>query len=138
MHTIYIRDLHISATHGYYSFEKETSQTFIVSITVHLSAWSSTDSLTETLNYESLREIAIVTLSRSPKNLLETLVDEIAEKILLFPKVQSVFVSLEKPDIFPDCVAGVSILKEKSHLAQEQKMISIPRHIKMKVTQHEA
>lgn len=138
MHTIYIRDLRISATHGYYSFEKEKNQTFIVSITVHVSEWSSEDSLADTLNYESLREIAIGTLFRSPKNLLETLVEEIAEKILTLPKVQSVFVSLEKPDIFPDCTAGVSLTKEKNHLEQEQKTISVPRRTKMIETPREA
>lgn len=138
MHTIYIRDLRISALHGYYSFEKEKTQTFIVSITVHVSKWSLQDTLEETLNYESLRELAIKVLSRSPKNLLETLVDEIAENILTFPNVQSVFVSLEKPDIFPDCVAGVSVMKKKTQAAQVSKMISAPHRAQTPQTLHEA
>ncbi len=113
MHTIYVRDLHVSATHGYYSFEKVKAQTFIVSISAMVDDWSSQDDLKETLNYELLRDLAIETLSQSPKNLLETLANSLVEKTLLLPKVFQATVSLEKSDIFPDCIAGVSLTKRK-------------------------
>lgn len=113
MHTIYIRDLRVSATHGCYSFEKEKPQTFVVSITATVNDWSHHDSLEETLNYELLRNIAHAVLAESPKNLVETLADEMADKVLAFSQIESVTVSLEKHGIFPDCVAGVSVIKKK-------------------------
>ena len=113
MHTIYIRDLIVSATHGYYSFEHEKEQRFKVSVTVTVSDWSHGDVIEETINYELLRNVAIKVLATSPKRLLETLADEITEHVLKLATVTSSTVTLEKIEIFPDCVAGVSVTKNK-------------------------
>lgn len=108
MHTIYIRDLSVTATHGCYSFEKETPQQFLVSVSVHVKDWSHHDDLISTLNYEIIRGTAIAILSAAPKNLLETLADEMCDAIIKNKQALSVTVTLEKPSIFPDCVPGVT------------------------------
>lgn len=113
MHTIYIRDLIVSATHGYYSFEHEKEQQFKVSVSVVVNHWSYEDTIEETVNYELLRNVAIKVLDTSPKRLLETLADEITVHVLKLAPVISSTVTLEKIEIFPDCIAGVSVTKHK-------------------------
>lgn len=114
MHTIYIRDLRVSAIHGYYSFEKEKPQSFVVSIYADVDDWSHDDKLEETLNYESVRSVAITVLLESPKNLLETLADNIATRVLEYAQVISCKVTLEKSKIFDDCVPGITLTKMKA------------------------
>jgi dihydroneopterin aldolase len=63
-----------------------------------------------------LRNIAHEVLAESPKNLLETLADEMADKVLDFSKVELTTVTLEKHGIFPDCIPGVSVTKKREGL----------------------
>ncbi len=125
MYTIYIRDLHVSATHGYYSFEKEKSQSFVISIYVVVDDWSHDDKLEETLNYENIRNVAITVLQESPKNLLETLADDIATRVLNNNRTISCKVQLEKSRIFDDCVPGVTLTKAKTQQVLVPQIVSL-------------
>ena len=115
MDTIYIHNYTVTAKHGYYKEEHAKSQRFILNIEVScdLSTAGSTDNIKETLNYEYIRNHAHGVLMKSPHNLLESLAGEIAEILLAHPKVLSIRVDISKPDIWNDCVPGISIVRSK-------------------------
>ncbi len=116
MDTIFLRDYTVVAKHGYYRAEHEKSQRFIVSVAVSTNVRSAgvSDDLTETLNYEVLREIVNDVLTRSPYNLVESLAEDIAEKVLILPKALRVEVEILKPDVWGDCIPGVKIVRQNN------------------------
>lgn len=114
MDTIFIKNYTIEATHGYYKEEHFKKQTFIVSVCayVDIKKAGENDDLRETLNYEHLRKYIHEVLSESPHNLLESLSEDIAKKVLVH-NVISVEVEIQKPDVWRDCVPGVKITRKK-------------------------
>ncbi len=113
--TIYLKNYTVVAKHGYYKEEHTKAQRFLVSVIVWVDVQSAgkSDNLKETLNYELLRTIVHDVLMKSPHNLVESLAEEIAERILHHPKITSVQVDIAKPDVWSDCTPGVSIVRNK-------------------------
>jgi dihydroneopterin aldolase len=103
---IYLRDYTVVAKHGYYKEEHAKPQRFVVSITADTSLENAgtTDILGETVNYEQLRNIAHEVLMQSPKDLIESLAEEIALRVLALARVDQVIVQIEKPDVWIDSV----------------------------------
>lgn len=116
MDTVFIENYVLEAKHGYYKEEHSKKQKFIVSVFVHLDTKKSgiTDDLHETLNYETIRMYIHDVLMESPHNLVESLAEEIAERLLKH-KITSVEVEIKKPDVWSDSVPGVKILRNNNH-----------------------
>ena len=114
MDIVFVENCIVTAKHGYYKEEHAKEQRFIVSVFAHLDTVSAghSDDLAETLNYEHLRMYIYEVLSKSPHNLVESLAEEIAQKVLGH-KVQKVEVEIKKPDVWKDCSPGVRITRTK-------------------------
>lgn len=114
MDTVFIENYTVVAKHGYYKEEHEKEQRFIVSIHAHTDTKDAgkSDDLKQTLNYEYLRMYIYEVLAQSPHDLVESLAEEIATKVLTHD-VTSVDVKIEKPDVWGDCVVGVKIIRQK-------------------------
>ena len=115
MDKVYLKDYTVVAKHGYYKEEHTKAQRFIVSVVAScdVRAAGETDDLKETLNYEHIRKVVHDILMESPHSLLESLAEEIAHAILPFSKVSSVEVDIKKPDVWNDCMPGVTIVRSK-------------------------
>lgn len=85
--------------HGVYPQEREKGQEFSVDIqmTVDTRVAAVTDDLTYTVDYSQVAVEVSRILQGTPVNLLETLADTIARRILAFPRVQAVSVQVHKP-----------------------------------------
>lgn len=114
MDTVFINDCVVEAKHGYYKEEHAKKQKFIVSVCAHTDTKCAgvTDDLKKTLNYEHLRSYIHEVLSLSPYDLIESLAEEIAQKVLTH-EVSSVDVEIRKPDVWNDCVPGIKITRSK-------------------------
>lgn len=114
MDLVFIKNCRILAKHGYYKEEHAKAQYFVVSVyaKVDVKDAGSTDDLTKTLNYEHIRNYIHEVLEQSPVNLVESLAEQIAEKVLQHDVI-SVEVEIEKPDVWDDSVPGVKILRVK-------------------------
>lgn len=114
MDTVFIQNYTLEAKHGYYKEEHAKKQKFIVSVHAHCDTKRAggTDDLRETLNYELLRKYIYEVLMKSPHNLVESLAEEIAQRVLAH-KVTSVSVEIKKPDVWSDCTPGVTIVRTK-------------------------
>lgn len=115
MDTVYLKNYVVIAKHGYYKEEHAKAQRFVVSViaTCDIRKAGTTDDLTETLNYELIRSSVHAILMKSPRDLIESLAEEIAKSVLIYERVSLVEVDISKPDVWSDCIPGVKITRRK-------------------------
>lgn len=108
---LFIRRLTLVAPIGAYEHEKLAPQRLVLSCDV----WVPTtpvhrDSLDEVLNYDQIVDVLRNTALARHHDLQETLVEEIAERLLTLPGALAVRIASEKPDAYRDVdAAGVEI-----------------------------
>lgn len=119
MDKIFLRGMTFAAAHGVLPHEKEMRQRFVVDaeLLLDLHAAGLHDDLAETVNYAEVYEIVRRTIEGAPKNLIEALAEEIADRVLAaFAMMRSVRITVHKPSapihgIFSD--VGVCITRER-------------------------
>ena len=114
MDIVFIENYTIQAKHGYYKEEQAKKQRFITTIYAYTDVQKAgaTDDLKDTLNYEKLRQYTGEVLSEPPHDLVESLAEAIAAKVLTH-SISKVEVEINKPDVWGDCVVGVKIVRTK-------------------------
>jgi len=86
--------------HGVFDFEREQGQRFVVDVVCSLdvAAASGSDDLSATVDYGGLAEAIVADIQGDPLNLIETLAERIAATCLDLRLVESVEVTVHKPD----------------------------------------
>lgn len=114
MDIVFIENYIVEAKHGYYKEEHAKKQRFITSIHAHMDVKKAgdTDNLKDTLNYELLRKYISEVLAEPPHDLVESLAEAMAQKVLRH-SISRVEVEIKKPDVWGDCVVGVKISRTK-------------------------
>lgn len=114
MDTVFINNYIVEAKHGYYKEEHAKKQRFITNIYAYMDVRKAgdTDDLKDTLNYEKLRQYISEVLAEPPHDLIESLAEAMAKKVLQH-HVTKVEVEIRKPDVWGDCVVGVKITRTK-------------------------
>lgn len=86
--------------HGVFDFEKREGQVFVVDLTLGLNtrAAAASDDLGDTVDYGELVTRVKGAVERDPVDLIETVVQRIADECLLDGRVQWARVTLHKPD----------------------------------------
>jgi dihydroneopterin aldolase len=91
---------------GVHDFEKKAAQRvwFDIDICVPLAAApAAQDDISQTLNYDFLRELVLQTTGEVHHELQETLCDALLNQLLLHPSIVAVRVQTRKPDVYADC-----------------------------------
>lgn len=97
--TISLENLRIFAYHGYYPEERIIGQYFYVSVKVKLSNNPTQNDLNESLDYVKLAEIIQLEM-RESRSLLETVLEEILQKILqVQSNIATVELEIRKPNL---------------------------------------
>ncbi|MCV6639132.1 dihydroneopterin aldolase [Candidatus Albibeggiatoa sp. nov. NOAA] len=98
MDIIYIRELKIDTVIGIYGWERQIKQTvvFDIEMATDISQAAATDSIEHTLNYKAVAKRLIDFVSSSDFQLVETLIEQVAEIILTEFSVPWVRVQLNK------------------------------------------
>ena len=101
MNKIRLNNVQIYAYHGLLPEEKQLGQKFQVDVelSADLNKACITDNIADTVNYEKILEIINLTFKDLNKNLIESIADGIAEKILLLDKVIDVLIKIRKPSV---------------------------------------
>lgn len=115
VYRLFVRDLELRARIGIYDHEKAADQRLLLSFDVEAvsSPVPSTDRIADVVSYETLVETARAEVAAGHVNLVETLAERIAGRILADRRVRRVAVRVEKPDALPDC-ASVGIQLERT------------------------
>ncbi|MBL0746159.1 dihydroneopterin aldolase [Nocardioides baculatus] len=95
-----ITGLECFAHHGVFDFEKREGQIFIVDLVLGIDtrAAAASDDLEQTVNYGTLALDVKAAVERDPVDLIETVVQRIADVCLLDGRVEWTRVTLHKPD----------------------------------------
>lgn len=85
--------------HGVYEDERREGQEFVADAVLHLStaAAAGSDDVSDTVHYGELAERIAAVIGGDPVNLLETLAQRIADVVLADHRVQSVQITVHKP-----------------------------------------
>ncbi len=96
---ISITGLRVRGNHGVFAHERRDGQDFVIDATlfVGLAAASESDLVDDTVDYGRIADAITKIVSGEPVNLIETLAARIADACLEDPRVQSVEVTVHKP-----------------------------------------
>ena len=88
------------AHHGVFDHERQDGQTFVIDVQVRLPLGDAagTDDLGRTVHYGELAEQVVAAVERDPVDLIETVAERVAAVALSFPAVESVRVTVHKPE----------------------------------------
>lgn len=97
--TISLHGLREYGYHGVFDFEKEQGQEFVVDVDIHTSfaAAVASDNVEKTVNYADVAAIAVEGIKEQRFDLIESLADYIAQRILKLDGVTGVEVTVHKP-----------------------------------------
>ncbi len=115
MDTIGIDNLLVQGIHGHYEHEWERPQSFRVSMEVLLNTQlaGSTDTLSNTIDYDILRDSIVRIFAGERRALIETLAEEIAAEALKDVRVQEVRLTICKLDAWKNGVPRISITRTR-------------------------
>lgn len=115
MDQIIIEDLEVFGYHGVFREENENGQSFFINAVLDIDTRPAglKDDLSLSTNYASVCEVIHEIVSKRVYKLIETVAEEIAEKVLLeFPLVKAITVEVRKPEapiIYPFKSVSVKI-----------------------------
>ncbi|BDT84645.1 dihydroneopterin aldolase [Nocardia cyriacigeorgica] len=111
---IELRGLRVFGHHGVFDHEKRDGQEFIVDLTVQVdfTAAAASDDLVDTVDYGALADLAVSIVAGPPRDLIETVVSEIADAVMAAdPRIDAVEVVLHKPSApIPHTFADVRVV----------------------------
>lgn len=115
---LFLRRHEVLVRIGAHDFEQHGPQRLWIDVELYVPYAHSTptsDSLSEVVDYDYVREVVARRIARGHITLQETLADELAHELLAHPQVRAVRLSTAKPDVYPDCEAvGVEVFRAKS------------------------
>jgi dihydroneopterin aldolase len=96
---IALTGLKVRGHHGVFDFERRDGQDFVVDVALELdtSIAAASDELTDTVHYGELAEGLAAVVAGEPVNLLETLVQRLADVCLADARVAAATVTVHKP-----------------------------------------
>ena len=96
---IVLRGLRARGRHGWFSWETEQGQDFVVDVElfVDTAPAAASDDLADTVDYGALGAQVVAVVEGEPVHLVETLADRIAQRCLEDARVRSVTVTVHKP-----------------------------------------
>lgn len=99
MDKICLRGMEVFGHHGVAPEERALGQTLVIDLEVacDLSAAGRSDAVEETLSYVELVDVVRDVVETTPFRLLEAIAEEIAARVLQWPRALGVTVRVEKP-----------------------------------------
>ncbi|MFF0707836.1 MULTISPECIES: dihydroneopterin aldolase [Gordonia] len=114
---IELRGLRVRGNHGVFDHERRDGQDFIIDVTLwaDLRAAAASDDLADTIDYGSLAQQVHDVVAGDPRNLIEAVGGEIAEKVMLDDRIHACEVVVHKPSApIPLDFADVAVVTRRS------------------------
>ncbi|PWD42902.1 dihydroneopterin aldolase [Gordonia paraffinivorans] len=114
---IELRGLRVRGNHGVFDHERADGQDFFIDITLWLDlrAAAVSDDLADTVDYGALAQLAADIVGGEPRNLIETVGAEIAEKIMDDERITACEVVVHKPSApIPLAFDDVAVVTRRS------------------------
>lgn len=114
---IELRGLTVRGRHGVFDHERANGQDFVIDITVwiDLADAAASDDLSDTYDYAALAQLAAGVVAGPPRNLIEAVGGEIAERVMDDKRVHAVEVVVHKPQApVPHQFGDVAVVVRRS------------------------
>lgn len=114
--TIFVRNLVLFGLHGKESIQRNQKREFHIEATVWVTSIEDavkSDRLRDTFDYKHIIESATAVIEGESKNLIESIVSNIADRILTHPLAEKVKLTLWKRELLGDAESGISIVRSK-------------------------
>ena len=114
---IELRGLAVRGRHGVFDHERTNGQDFVLDITVwiDLAEAAANDELSGTYDYAALAQLAADIVAGPPRNLIEAVGGEIADRVMDDQRVHAVEVVVHKPQApIPHRFADVAVVVRRS------------------------
>ena len=116
-----VKRLVVEANIGVYEHERQGPQAIFFTIEAWVRVDNTTpnrDHIEEVVDYDFLRDTALMFAHQCHHALLETLAEKILDALLIHSQIDAVRLLIEKPDIFDDCESiGIETYREKPLIA---------------------
>jgi len=101
--------------HGVFEHERRDGQPFVVDVELHRPLDTTSDALAGTVNYAEVAQAVEDIITGRPRDLIETVAGDVANRCLGFPGVQSVCVTVHKPSApLPQDFSDVAVTIRRS------------------------
>lgn len=99
MDTISLRGLTAWGHHGVLDHERAAGQPFVVDLelSVDIAAAAASDDLADTVDYGAVAAAVVAVVAGTPRDLIETVVEEVARTCVAFDGVHAVTATIHKP-----------------------------------------
>ncbi|WP_156686347.1 dihydroneopterin aldolase [Mycobacterium sp. Marseille-P9652] len=127
---IELRGLTVRGRHGVFDHERADGQDFVVDITVwiDLAAAAASDDLADTYDYGALAQLAADIVAGPPRNLIEGVGAEIADRVMADERVHAVEVTVHKPRApIPHEFADVAVVVRRSRRGGRGSIVPVGR-----------
>jgi 7,8-dihydroneopterin aldolase/epimerase/oxygenase len=114
---IELRGLKVHGRHGVFEHERQNGQDFLVDVTVwiDLARAAASDDLADTYDYSVLARLAADIVTGPPRNLIESVGGEIADRVMDDDRVHAVEVVVHKPQApIPQQFGDVAVVVRRS------------------------
>jgi dihydroneopterin aldolase len=112
---IFINNLIYKGIHGLTDKESSSPQRFRVDVTVDCFESPGTkDDINETLDYRIVKNVVREVIEGPHRDLLETMGETIADRIMENVRVRSATIRVQKPDIWDNGIPGIEISRMRS------------------------
>jgi 7,8-dihydroneopterin aldolase/epimerase/oxygenase len=114
---IELRGLKVRGRHGVFEHERQNGQDFLVDVTVwiDLARAAASDDLADTYDYSALARLAADIVTGPPRNLIESVGGEIADRVMDDERVHAVEVVVHKPQApIPQQFGDVAVVVRRS------------------------
>lgn len=124
---ISVRDHVVDVEIGAFQAERGVTQRLSFSVVVEVAdhGGATSDDVDDILSYDTITEAIMAELEAERLNLLETLAERIAHRLLQAPQPQRVFVRIEKLDRGPGRL-GVEIVRDRSSVVSDVEAMPAP------------
>lgn len=116
---IFIRNLEIAATLGVFPHERTSPRKVIINLIIEcdLSRPSLSDDLSDSIDYEAVRNRVVSVVENASDFLIERLAYRVAEAVLEFQGVKRVTITVDKPNALQSCdSAAVEITRQNKRI----------------------
>ena len=112
--TIFIEDLKIPTTIGVHPWEKEITQLLIVDLALSVCTKQAglSDNVEDTVDYSALTHSVTTFIQENPFQLIESVAEQTAERILSNSKIHAVTLTIKKPGAIHEAkTVGITITR---------------------------
>ena len=116
MDYIHINNFKIKGKHGVYEEERKVEQEFELELRLGVGdtrAAAQSGNLSDAVDYVPMKQEIEKIVTENNFYLIETLAETIAKKIMEDTRIQTLELTIKKPEVWNNCVPGLTIFRER-------------------------